>query len=165
MGLSPERRRNVLRRGLCPLCYSALVPGKTQCESCLKRGRILAKKKRIKARKNGLCIRCGCRKAKKGRTECQKCTIYSRNFWRKKLYNVSPEQVEQQRRIQKNKCAICNEEFSKTPCADHDHKIKKFRGLLCSRCNQALGYFRESIRFMSNAIKYIKKFKRRKYDH
>jgi hypothetical protein len=162
VGLSPEHRLSVIKRGLCPLCYKAVSPGKSQCEACLKRGRILAKKKRIRARKKGLCIRCCVRKAKKDRTECQKCTIYSRNFWRKKFYNVSPEQVEQQRRIQKNKCAICRKEFTKTPHADHDHKIKKFRALLCSRCNKALGLFLENTRIMSNAIKYIRKYKRRK---
>ena len=119
-------------------------------------------KRRSIARRKGLCIRCCVRKARKGKTECQQCVEYSRDWNRKKFSNVNIREVEKRRKIQKNKCAICKKEFNETPQADHDHKTKTFRGLLCSRCNKALGLFLESVRIMSNAIKYVRKHKRRK---
>ncbi len=50
------------------------------------------------------------------------------------------------------KCAICKSDKSgKTPkpdkrdwCADHDHQTGRFRGVLCVRCNVALGLLKDS---------------------
>lgn len=62
-------------------------------------------------------------------------------------------------------CAICkNKEdiiHDKTKdirklSVDHDHRSKKIRGLLCSRCNSAIGLFKESIEIMEAAILYLK---------
>lgn len=40
---------------------------------------------------------------------------------------------------QSNRCAICEGAMSR-PVVDHDHKTGVVRGLLCHRCNVALGY-------------------------
>lgn len=40
---------------------------------------------------------------------------------------------------------------------DHDHKTKKIRGLLCSRCNAGVGYFGDSIHNIEAALRYLKK--------
>ena len=143
-------------------CTNYTVKGKAQCGQCLEKGRKRAKKKRIKAKCKGLCTTCCLRKARKNSVICKKCAKYFLGWQRQKNCNISPENVDQQRKVQKNKCAICKKKFNKTPHADHDHKTKNFRGLLCSRCNHALGLFLESIRIMSNAIKYVRKHKRRK---
>lgn len=37
-------------------------------------------------------------------------------------------------------CEICGKTDG-VMCVDHDHKTKKFRGLLCQSCNRALGWF------------------------
>lgn len=46
---------------------------------------------------------------------------------------------------QRHRCSGCNKAFSDTlkPCIDHDHKLAKVRGLLCSQCNVALGMAQE----------------------
>lgn len=36
-------------------------------------------------------------------------------------------------------CEICGK--TENLCVDHNHKTKKFRGLLCQACNRALGWF------------------------
>lgn len=44
--------------------------------------------------------------------------------------------------IQQGKCLGCGlhqTELKRRLCVDHDHKTGKFRGLLCDRCNSALG--------------------------
>jgi len=60
---------------------------------------------------------------------------------------------------QNNSCAICgykddgNKKFF--PFVDHCHVTDKIRGLLCINCNQALGKFKDNIKFLANAIKYL----------
>jgi hypothetical protein len=62
-------------------------------------------------------------------------------------------------------CAICGKipdapEFSNRKCeralfVDHDHQTKKPRGLLCSRCNFALGKFGEDVERLQQAVFYL----------
>lgn len=53
-------------------------------------------------------------------------------------------------------CAICKErELHKDLAVDHDHKTKRVRGLLCSRCNIGLSHFKDSSLLLSQASAYI----------
>jgi Recombination endonuclease VII len=54
-------------------------------------------------------------------------------------------------------CAICEKEFERTPQVDHDHKTGKVRGLLCIKCNRALGLFADDSNVLKNAITYLEK--------
>lgn len=59
---------------------------------------------------------------------------------------------------QNNLCAICHiKQEGKILCVDHDHKTGKVRGLLCSNCNAGIGYFKDNVQFLENAIVYLKK--------
>jgi hypothetical protein len=67
---------------------------------------------------------------------------------------------------QDNKCLICKKQEtrkSKVPeefcrlCIDHCHKTGKVRGLLCHNCNQFIGYAKESIEILKQAILYLEK--------
>ena len=42
---------------------------------------------------------------------------------------------------------------------DHDHKTGLFRGVLCRQCNLGLGHFRDSIKVMYEAVRYLEKHK------
>ncbi len=55
-------------------------------------------------------------------------------------------------------CAICREPFpdSPEPHIDHCHKTGRVRGLLCSRCNQALGLLRDDPALMDRASAYVR---------
>ena len=42
------------------------------------------------------------------------------------------------------------------PLVDHCHTSNEVRGILCLKCNMALGNFKDSIENLQNAIKYLK---------
>ena len=63
-------------------------------------------------------------------------------------------------------CAICGEPpgevISKTGtvrrlAVDHDHVSGANRGLLCARCNQGVGYFRDRADLLTAAISYLER--------
>jgi hypothetical protein len=66
------------------------------------------------------------------------------------------------------RCEICGEEEGdkwdgfllidgKKPLAvDHDHNTGNYRGLLCRRCNKAIGAFGDSIELLEKAVEYLK---------
>lgn len=57
---------------------------------------------------------------------------------------------------QNNKCGICGVSFNEVEdCVDHSHKTGKVRGLLCDKCNRGLGFFKESVENLQNAIFYL----------
>lgn len=74
---------------------------------------------------------------------------------RLKKYGLTPESYELLLKQQYGRCAICCDQFTKTPHIDHCHVSMKVRGLLCGRCNHGIGLFRESPEALSNAVKYL----------
>lgn len=64
-------------------------------------------------------------------------------------YNITPEEYERLFEAQGGLCAICRQsETIKTGAGalrrlavDHDHATDRVRGLLCYRCNSALGQY------------------------
>ena len=53
-------------------------------------------------------------------------------------------------------CDICGETTG-IMHRDHDHTTGKFRGVLCSRCNPALGLFRDNKVLVAKALVYLRK--------
>jgi len=58
-------------------------------------------------------------------------------------------------------CAICGKQQShdRRLCVDHDHDENVIRGLLCGRCNIALGLFGDNTMVLLRALEYLIKFK------
>lgn len=55
-------------------------------------------------------------------------------------------------------CAICginNSELKRSLSVDHCHATGRVRGLLCGKCNSALGLLGDSINNLRNAISYL----------
>ena len=80
-----------------------------------------------------------------------------RNNFLKNQYGITLEEFNAKRSLQQNKCAICGNEFKNTKDAhmDHCHTTGKVRDILCSACNKALGYFRDSIPTILAASQYL----------
>ena len=84
------------------------------------------------------------------------------------LFGIKKEEYEKILLDQNNVCAICKQPeklISKTGrgrceflCVDHCHKTNNIRGLLCRKCNAALGSFNDSISMLEAAIKYLEHF-------
>ena len=82
-----------------------------------------------------------------------------RDQTRQRKYGVSSEEIEFTFGSQGRQCAICGSDepggrFNVWQ-VDHDHLTKKFRGVVCYRCNQLLGYARDRIDILMNAMKYL----------
>lgn len=65
---------------------------------------------------------------------------------------------------QDDRCAICHEsetalnnQGSLRPLSiDHDHETGAVRGLLCNRCNRALGYLRDDLGLAESVVWYLR---------
>lgn len=58
------------------------------------------------------------------------------------------------------RCAICNAQFEnapKEPNVDHDHETDEVRGLLCGRCNKAIGFMDDDPERLVAAAEYLKR--------
>ena len=75
----------------------------------------------------------------------------------KRLYGITIEQYVEIFSKQNGVCAICLEECKtrKSLSVDHNHLTGKIRGLLCNRCNRAIGMFNDDTAILERAKKYI----------
>lgn len=70
---------------------------------------------------------------------------------------------------QNSACAICKSSFGHQTksgkkanlAIDHDHSTGLVRGLLCNKCNRALGYFQDDVEIIQRAIYYLLNFERK----
>lgn len=82
----------------------------------------------------------------------------------KRKFGISLDEFNKMVKEQDNKCSICKREekvidhIQKTIRAlavDHCHETGKVRGLLCTKCNLALGCFEDNLSIMLEACNYI----------
>lgn len=77
---------------------------------------------------------------------------------RVRKYGLTPEQMKAMLDAQGQACAVCGHTEKRHklfPMIDHCHTTGKVRGILCSRCNMAIGLFRDSPELMRKAIEYL----------
>jgi hypothetical protein len=82
----------------------------------------------------------------------------------KQKFGISPEEYDQLSEAQDHKCAICDLPESdihhKTGkpqrlAVDHDHTSGKIRGLLCAKCNKAIGLLKDNPDLLRSAAQYL----------
>lgn len=137
-------------------------------KSRCKRGHLRSRHDKTDTKGYRYCSKCLRDKNKIWRTENPEAfKVYkSRNTYYMATHRYGLSMVEYKALLKKSKgkCIICRINFSKIKInrrchIDHDHKTGKVRGLLCHRCNNGLGNFRDSIKYMAKAIKYLKRNK------
>lgn len=77
-------------------------------------------------------------------------------------YGLSPEEYSALVERTGPTCPLCDEEFRgrglHKRCVDHDHQTGKVRGLICSACNTAIGYFGDNPQRIESAIRYLRRY-------
>ena len=171
-----EKKQKCISEHRCPNCYRKHKEKYTYCKKC--------REWRHDRYGNRKCKDCGkalkygysfyrCPKCRKGKDNP---TDYMR-IWRKenpqkyqdatlkRRYGISYIIFQDLYKEQNGKCAICkndipfidspNKNRNKLAHVDHDHKTNKVRGLLCPNCNLMLGYSKDNISILTDAIKYL----------
>lgn len=113
--------------------------------------------------KDGLCCLCKVciSKIRKAREKTPKGEKARRNLSLRYLYGITLKDYDELLESQGGVCAICGTD---TPCGvgrfhvDHNHATGKVRGVLCHRCNLALGFSGENISILQSAIEYLVKW-------
>ena len=83
---------------------------------------------------------------------------YTKNSHLKERYGITLQQKLELLNKQNGRCAICKKDIIKIKaCVDHDHKTGKIRGLLCDKCNRALGGFEDNKEYLQQAMEYLDK--------
>lgn len=96
---------------------------------------------------------------------CNKCKNKKYNYNHRKaflkyVHGISEQDYNDLFNKQKGRCGICGEHQSKFRNSlhiDHVHKTDKIRGLLCMKCNTALGSFNDNPDILFNAIQYLRR--------
>lgn len=115
----PDRKHKA--RGMCPLCYDQWLY-KVNPDA----------KAKMRARNRAYYLK---HYHKRERCYSREAT---RKYCLKRLYGLTPEDVERMICDQNSQCAICKK-TSNDLNVDHDHKTGKVRGMLCGGCNALLG--------------------------
>lgn len=73
-------------------------------------------------------------------------------------YGITLEDYNNLLILQNNKCAICLNELKqgRSTHVDHCHNSNKVRGLLCVKCNLALGLLKDNIEALDRIYNYLK---------
>ena len=82
-----------------------------------------------------------------------------------RLYGLEPEQAHTLFDAFYHRCAICGQVETavsrtgrpKSIAVDHDHDTGRIRGVLCDRCNRALGYLRDNPDLLRRAADYLER--------
>ena len=70
------------------------------------------------------------------------------------LYGLDPADYYKMYDEQGGACKICSKNFPRL-CVDHCHNSGKVRGLLCQKCNKAIGLLGDNLDYLTNAITYL----------
>jgi len=74
-------------------------------------------------------------------------------------YGITPEAWDELFDTQGRRCKICRSDTPTTKRGwhvDHCHNSDVVRGILCQKCNQGLGNFRDNAEFLVSAAAYLK---------
>ncbi len=75
------------------------------------------------------------------------------NYKLRSRYDITPEELKDLKILQNNLCLGCYKEVPL--CVDHCHETGLVRGLLCRRCNAAIGLAQEDLQILKNLVSYL----------
>lgn len=96
---------------------------------------------------------------RRARIHPEKVHLAKRTYALKSKYGITYEEYLDLLDSQGCLCDICGiiltQDIVKNVCIDHCHKTGKIRGVLCGRCNKALGLVDDSIYTLKEMITYL----------
>ena len=138
----------------CPACHITKPSSEFQKDS---------------TQKDGLCGSCKtCKNKHCNDTQLSLGLNGRRNGQLKKKYKITLETYNKKLLEQNSVCAICLKAETRIDtktgqisalCVDHDHDTGQIRGLLCYKCNSALGMFRDDPIIVNRASNYLNQYK------
>ena len=112
--------------------------------------------------RRGLCRNCGGEREDLAINHCNKCREAQRKTKLKRMYGITVEDYDRMLKEQNSVCWICGKAETTnggTLHIDHNDESGKVRGLLCGKCNRAIGCLDHSPELMKRAIEYLETFR------
>jgi hypothetical protein len=75
----------------------------------------------------------------------------------KSKFGINVNQYQLMLQEQNNVCFICSESETRDLAVDHCHTTGRVRGLLCSKCNTAIGLLKDNIALLDKAKEYLQR--------
>jgi hypothetical protein len=165
--------------------HHAVIEGRKYCGPCQKKCRDYywnspkreqkqaRDKEQYRARvETGICVDCRAGPSENGKTRCSECAAKQAERTRKFLalphnkhkprmwhlrmkYGITPEQWDALFASQGKACAVCLSSSERTWHTDHNHNTNKVRGILCGKCNAALGMLQDDPAIIERALSYV----------
>jgi hypothetical protein len=81
-----------------------------------------------------------------------------RDLYYRRTFGITADDFDRMLAEQSGACAICGErpEVEARMHVDHEHATGRIRGILCSRCNHAIGLLREDVALFERAVRYLR---------
>lgn len=76
------------------------------------------------------------------------------HYKRRRQYGITDAEYKRMREEQGDRCAICGKD--RPLVVDHCHDTGKVRGLLCNKCNSAIGYLGDDPTVIERAATYVR---------
>lgn len=111
-----------------------------------------AQRRKVRWEPGQLCAIDGCKRPPRWGAYCQS---HARRFRR---FGITETELTALLARQKNRCAVCRSDKpygSGDWAVDHDHVTGQVRGLLCSKCNLALGLLGDDPKVIAAALRYV----------
>lgn len=84
-------------------------------------------------------------------------TGYARDYELRTRYGITLDEWLSMVEAVDGKCEICGGD-QESMCVDHDHASGKVRGVLCRRCNRAIGQLGDTADHLKKAVAYLSRF-------
>lgn len=81
--------------------------------------------------------------------------------WKKQGIDISHDVYEEMFAAVGGACEICGtvkNQFDKGMCVDHDHATGVVRGILCTKCNMAIGNLNDDLELVMRAADYLRRY-------
>lgn len=88
--------------------------------------------------------------------------VRNKSYWTQAYFGIDYltylKEIRTRLQRQGGLCAVCHKspyKGKRGPVLDHCHRTGKFRGVLCWKCNSAIGHLEDSIETLYRAISYL----------